>query len=413
MIALVDCNSFYASCERIFDHIVRNSPVVVLSNNDGCIVALTPEVKKLGIKRGQPYFQVKRMLKQHRVMVFSSNYTLYHSISQRIMSILSEYTHQMEEYSIDEAWLNFSKTPGRIDTAIKIRHHILQGVKIPVSIGIAPTKTLAKVANKLSKNSEFGVLELSQQEHIDAALVNLPVGDIWGVGIKLQHALSTRQIYTAAQLRALDLDEARCLRNVTLVRTIRELRGESCIELETIPTPKGIMVKRAFGYKVNNKHEIGEALCKYAAEAAIKLRSSQLVAKQMTIIIETATDDFSIPSRIYNRRITFPYPTDSTIEFNKYALQTFEKIYVKDKYRRAGIFLENLFPKSEMQVQMFGHAKTMTHETLMKVMDGTNLKFGKDVLRLASTGIDRHWLANSALLSQTWTTKWSHIPKVK
>lgn len=413
MIAIVDCNSFYASCERIFDNNVRNSPVVVLSNNDGCIVALTVEVKKLGVKRGQPYFQVKRMLKQHDVMVFSSNYTLYHSISQRIMSVLSEYTHQMEEYSIDEAWLNFNGLSDRVNLALKIRHHILQGIKMPVSIGIAPTKTLAKVANKLSKSSVHGVLELSNQDHIDAALFNLPVGDIWGIRVKLQRALSARNIFTATQLRALDLEEAQRLRNVTLVRTIRELRGEKCIGFETVPVPKRIMVQRAFGYKVFSKHEIGEALCKYAAEAAIKLRSNNLVAKQMTVIIETATDNFSIPSRIYNKRITFPYPTDSTIEFNKHALNTFENIYVKDKYRRAGISLENLFPKSEMPVQMFGLAKSAAHESLMKVIDSTNSKIGKDTLRLASTGITRNWLAGSSFLSKKSTTKWPHIPKVK
>lgn len=237
MIAIVDCNTFYASCERIFRPDLRGKPIIVLSNNDGCVIALTAEAKAIGIKRGAPFFEIRDLIKAKQVKVFSSNFALYHSISERIMAILTDFTPQIEVYSIDEAWLNMDGLDNRLKLALEMRAYILQGVKMPVSIGIAPTKTLAKIANKKGKNLVSGVFELSNPAHIDRILDDYPIEDIWGIGRQLNKKLNSLGIFTAKQLRDADSKQMRKLYNVGLERTVRELRARHALTLKPRPCP--------------------------------------------------------------------------------------------------------------------------------------------------------------------------------
>lgn len=412
MIAIVDCNTFYASCERIFAPQLKTHPIVVLSNNDGCVIALTAEAKALGIKRGAPYFEIRGVIKVGGVKVFSSNYALYHSISQRIMAILAEFSPQIEVYSIDEAWLNMDGLANRMALATQIRAYILQGVKMPVSIGIAPTKTLAKIANKKGKALVGGVFEMSDPAHIERILSDYDIADIWGIGRQLNKKLNQHGIHTALQLRNVDSKLARKIYNVGLERTVRELRGEACIDFETAPLPRMIMVCRMFGHKLYNQADIGEALCKYAAEGAKKLRANGLVAKQMTIFTQMS-GKHGEHIRGYSTRYQFPSATDSTIDFSQFALAGLKQIFRPGKYMRAGIQLDMLTLKSATQFNLFGAAENPKHTAIMGLMDKLNAEYGTDTIGLAAAGIKRGWKMKQKMLSPRSTTRWEDMPKVR
>lgn len=412
MIAIVDCNTFYASCERIFRPDLRGKPIIVLSNNDGCVIALTAEAKALGIKRGAPFFEIRDLIKTKRVNVFSSNFALYHSISERIMAILTDFTPQIEVYSIDEAWLNMDGLANRHALAVEMRQYILQGVKMPVSIGIAPTKTLAKIANKKGKNLVSGVFELSHPAHIDRILHDYPIADIWGIGRQLNKKLNRLGIFTALQLRDADSRHMRKLYNVGLERTVRELRGEACIDFETTPLPRMIMVCRMFGKKLYNQSDIGEALCKYAAEGAKKLRANGLVAKQMTIFTQMS-GKHGERLRGYSTRYQFPSATDSTIDFSQFALAGLRQIFRSGGYVRAGIQLDMLTLKSETQFNLFGSSENSKHTAIMGLIDTLNTEYGSDTIGLAAAGIKRGWKMKQEHLSHRATTCWAEMPKVR
>lgn len=331
-----------------------------------------------------------------------------------MMAIFSEYAPSIEVYSIDEAWLDmsgFDKPNQRYDLACELRSSVLQWIKMPVSIGIAPTKTLAKIANKLSKKMESGVFELVLQPHIDFVLSEFDIGDIWGIGRQLLKKINQHGIYNAKQLRDSDPKWVRTLYNLGLERTVRELRGESCIDFETAPLPRTVMVSRMFGKKIYNKHEIGEALCKYSDHAGRKLRKSNLVAKQMTIFISMATKQGERGIG-YSTRIQFENSTDSTIYFNKFALAALNQIYRPGAYVRAGVFLDHLTLKSETQFNLFSKAETPKHDTIMELMDTLNKRLGSDTIGLAATGINRNWKMKQELLSPYYMTRWNDLPIV-
>lgn len=413
MIAIVDCNSFYASCERIYRPDLRNVPVVVLSNNDGCVIALTADAKAMGIVRGAAFFEVRGLIRAKGIKVFSSNYVLYHSISERIMSILAEFTPQIEVYSIDEAWLNMDGLADRVDLAKQMRATILQWVKMPVSIGIAPTKTLAKIANKIGKKRADGVCELAVPEYIDHVLDGYDIADIWGIGRALNRRLQGHGIYTAKQLRDAPTRWVRKLNSVGLERTVRELRGEPCIDFETAPLRATVMVSRMFGKKLYNKAEIKEALCKYCGHAALKLRKGGLVAKHMTIFIRTTSDDnFRGVSR--SCKFDFDSGTDSTIFLSKMAGQMLDQIFkAGPRYMKAGIMLDGLTLKDQTQFSLFNDAETPKQDLVMSAIDKINTKFGNDKIGLLSAGINREWKMKQEYLSPRYTTRWADMPIVR
>lgn len=412
MLALVDCNSFYASCERIFRPDLINKPIVVLSNNDGCVIALTNEAKKLGISRGAAYFEVKDLIRVRNVALFSSNYTLYHAISERIMDILKTHTTEIEVYSIDEAWLNMDGLPDRHLFAKEIRQDVLLSVKMPVSIGIASTKTLAKIANKIGKKRASGVYELMHQDHIEHTLKQTNVGDIWGVGRQLNKKLQIYGIFTAYDLSNVSDKWVRKLYNVNLARTVRELRGEPCIGFETTPTPKSIVVSRSFGKKLYNENEICVALSNFCNQAAKKLRDNELVAKDFAISISTSAN-FNSNNKRFSCRYCFEDGTDSTILFHKMARRMLKQIFRSQyKYCRAGISLDNLTFKKNTQYNLFSEADKPKHDLIMSTMDLINDKFGKGKLGLLSSGINTE-IQNRKFLSPNYLSEWDELPKTK
>jgi DNA polymerase V len=316
MFALVDCNNFYASCERVFNPRLVGKPIIVLSNNDGCVIARSNESKALGIAMGEPYFKCKELIEKQGVIAFSSNYTLYGDMSARVMETLAQFAPEMEVYSIDEAFLNLDGMPGDLtDYCRKIRNTVRQWTGIPVGIGVAQTKTLAKIANRIAKKSAKanGVLVLDKQKYIDKALSITEVGDIWGIGRQYARHLNAVGVFTALQLR--DMPDTWVRQHLTIagLRTVHELRGLSAIPLELAPAAKkGITVSRAFGHKLKEKDQIKQALITHVTRAGEKLRGQGLLAKHLMVFMHTSPFAQYKPQYGGAKDIALDHPTDYT-----------------------------------------------------------------------------------------------------
>ncbi|MDA3837598.1 MAG: Y-family DNA polymerase [Candidatus Delongbacteria bacterium] len=413
--ALVDCNSFYASCERIFRPDLRDKPIAILSNNDGCIVAMTKEAKELGVTRGEPYFKIPADTRK-KLTVFSSNYSMYGDISHRVMDILAEFSPESEIYSIDESFLDL--TGMNIDLTEygkEIRKKVKWSTGIPVSVGIGKTKTLAKLANHIAKKREKfnGVVDLSSDENIDKYLAMVKVSSIWGVGRKLSAKLERKNIITAKDLKyTSDGWIQRNLGGVTGMRTVWELRGISCIPLDTIPAlNKGIVSSRSFGKSVETLSGLKEAVSSYISIGAKKLRKQKTAASALTVYIKT--NRFKDEPQ-YNNSITYktPYPTSSTIELTEYALNLLERIY-KDgyKYKKAGIMLDGIVPNTAIQYSLFTPDKFNADVDI--ALDTVNKKWGRNALFTASSGINRKWSMRREFVSPRYTTNWNEILKIR
>ncbi|MBN2790793.1 MAG: Y-family DNA polymerase [Candidatus Delongbacteria bacterium] len=413
--ALIDCNSFYASCERIFRPDLRDKPVAILSNNDGCVVALTKEAKELGVTRGEPYFKIDPEIRKN-LSVFSSNYSMYGDISHRVMNILSEFSPETEIYSIDESFLDL--TGMNIDLAEygnTIRKKVKWSTGIPVSVGIGKTKTLAKLANHIAKKLDRfnGVLDLSSEKDIDKYLAMVKVSSIWGVGRKLSMKLERQNIITAKDLKyTSDGWIQRNLGGVTGMRTVWELRGISCIPLDSVPaTNKGIVSSRSFGKPIETLIGLKEAVSSYISIGAQKLRKQKTAASAVTVFINT--NRFKDEPQ-YNNGITYktPYPTSSTIELTEYALNLLERIY-KDgyKYKKAGIMLDGIVPNNAIQYSLFTPEKFSADIDI--TMDAVNKKWGRNTLFTASSGINQKWSMRREFVSPRYTTSWDDILKIR
>lgn len=418
--ALIDCNNFYVSCERVFNPKLKNQPVVVLSNNDGCIVARSNEVKKMGVGMGEPFFKFRQIIESNRVHVFSSNYTLYGDMSGRVMATISQFTPEAEIYSIDEAFLNMSGCDhlnGCDDLtayARTIRATVMQWTGIPISIGIARTKTLAKVANRLAKKSRKtnGVLNLIDSHYLDQALQKIYVWDVWGIGKKHGQRLAEQGILTAKQLRDMSDVHIRKQMGILGVRLVHELRGISCIPMESVPPPrKGIISSRSFGQKVTSVTELQEAVAAYVTEAARKLRSQQSAARLLTVFL--MTNHFSKQDKQYSNRIILhlPVATNDTGELIHYAMVGIKKIFKKGyRYQKAGVMLDELIPDDQVQMHLFDRMHVERRQKLLRVIDRVNSTIGTRTLKYAIQGTAQPWKMKSDLKSPHYTTSWKELP---
>ena len=415
-IALIDCNSFYVSCERLFNPKIRKLPVVVLSNNDGCIISRSNEAKALGIKMGEPYFKARNIIIKNNVQVFSSNYSLYGDISRRVMRTLKRFNSKIEIYSIDEAFLDLSNFSDKDvkDVGKEIRNTVLQWTGIPTSIGIAETKTLSKVANHIAKKQKSGVVSLINIRDLDPILEKVEVRDIWGVGKQLSKFYIKNGIYNAKQLKNASNTWIKKTKNVLSSRTAMELRGVPCIEIETKQAKrKSCCVSRSFGKKVEKLRELKESVTSYCLNAAEKIRSESLVCKSITVFIRTSP--FQNKGIFYSnsKTVDFPIATNNSIEIVKNALTGLDLIY-KDgfKYQKAGIILSGL-SDSEKGNSLFKSTKDDKIKNLMQSIDNTNYRYGRSTISLASAGINKKWSMRRQYSSKIDTADFYSLPMIK
>ena len=415
-IALLDCNSFYVSCERLFNPKIRNKPVVVLSSNDGCIISRSNEAKALGIKMGEPYFKAKNIIVKNNVHVFSSNYSLYGDLSRRVMRTLKRFNSEIEIYSIDEAFLDLSNFPDEeIENVGKeIRDIVLQWTGIPTSIGIAKTKTLSKVANHIAKKTKSGIVSFVGVKDIDPILEKVEVNDIWGVGKQLTKFFVKNGIHNAKQLKNISNAWIKKNSNVLSSRTAMELRGISCIDLETTSSKrKSCVVSRSFAKKVEKLQELQESITGYCLNAAEKIRSESLIAKSITVFIRTSPFQNQFAYYSNSKTIDIPFATDNSIEIVKTALTGLKDIFKNGyRYQKAGIMLSGLSDSQESK-NLFSSIKNDKIKSLMKTIDNTNYKFGRSTLSLASAGINKKWNIKKQHSSKIDTADFNFLPTIK
>lgn len=414
--ALVDCNNFYASCEKLFRPDLKHTPVVVLSNNDGCVVARSREVKALGLKMGAPVFQVRDLIEQHNIACFSSNYALYADMSNRVMTVLEQEAPQVEIYSIDEAFLDLTGIDAVDDVARQIKAKVDQYTGITVGVGIAPTKTLAKLANHAAKAypATGGVVDLTDRERQRRLMALVEIGDVWGVGRRLTKHLQARGLNTALDLADADPKMIRREFSVVLERTVRELNGISCLELESMaPTKQQIVCSRSFGERITQKNELKEALAKYVARAAEKLRQEACLAQVLQVFIRTGV--FNPNERHYSNSasVKLSAPCDDTRAFLAAMEPLFESIYRPGfRYAKAGVMLTDFYQPNTYQTDLFHPEEDRERsKNLMGVLDKINRQ-GRGHLFFAAQGITPQWSMKREFLSPAYTTNWNSLPKV-
>ena len=408
-IALVDANNFYVSCERVFEPRLRGRPVVVLSNNDGRIVARSNEAKALGIGMGAPLFKIQHVIEAYGVAVYSSNYTLYGDMSRRVMEALREFTPEVEVYSIDEAFIGLGHERGEslVNCGVEIRKKVRQWTGIPLSIGIAQTKTLAKLANRLAKESPQtqGVLDLTGAADQLEALEQTPVEQVWGVGPAYSKLLKRAGITTARKLREADRRWIRQRMTIVGARIVEELRGVRCLPLKpSLPAKKCITCSRSFGMPVERLDELREAVACYTSRAAERLRRGRLAAKVITVFINT---NAFAPEPQYGNSITYEmaYASDTTSELLKWALNGVEEIYRAGyRYKKAGVMLSHLVPAGQLSLRLFDDDKFERSRRLMSSMDQVNKRCGRDTVRFAIAQPDARWKTKFLQRSPRYTT---------
>lgn len=418
MFGLCDANNFYASCERVFNPSLIGRPVVVLSNNDGCVIARSNEAKKLGIEMGAPYFQIKQLARRGNVAVFSSNFVLYGDMSRRVMGLLKKFVPATEVYSIDEAFLDFT---GMDETKLdELGHKIASTVKrytgIPVSIGIAPTKTLAKIASKLCKQYPKlnGCCFMHRPQDIEKVLRKFPIEDVWGVGRRYAKMLKANGVDTAWDFTQLTPEWVRKRMSVVGLRMWKELRGEACIGFEQAPADKKqIATTRTFAHDIDDFGELHQSVVQYAVACAEKLRQQNSVCGEIVVFILTNRHKDNIPQHYESRLVRLSVPTDSTLELTKYASGLLRQIYRKGyAYKRAGVILSDISSKKGTQRDMFDTTDRDKHDRLMKTVDGLNASFGRHKIVPAAAGM-KFFRMNREHLSKKFTTDWENIIRVK
>jgi DNA polymerase V len=416
--ALIDGNNFYVSCERVFNPKLEGKPVVVLSNNDGCAVARSQEVKVLGVKMAAPWFQFKDLARKHQIIALSSNYTLYADMSNRMMSVIGTFSPNQEIYSIDECFLGLDGFQQDLTTyGQEIRQKVRLWTGIPVCIGIGSTKTLAKLANHVAKKrTEWnGVCDLGtlSEPALNELLSSIEVGEVWGIGPRLRDKITTMGITTVQALKQADPALLRRRFSVVVERTVMELRGISCLELEEVAPPKQqIMCSRSFGTPVLDLNELREAITSYATRVAEKLRRQNSEAGALHVFITTSPFREKDPQ--YGKGMTIPLPeaTSDTLKLVKAALWGLKHIYRPGyRYAKAGVMLMELAPETNRQQTLFtDEVKINTASRRMAALDLINRKMGKDSLFLASAGIDKQWRMNQGNNSPCYTTNWDELP---
>jgi len=420
-IALVDCDNFYVSCERVFNPWLKDRAVVVLSNNNGCIVARSPEAKALGIPMGAPFFQYNKLIQNHNVKVYSSNYALYGDMSKRVMETLKCFSPHVEIYSIDEAFLDLTgfSNQSLTEYGTLIRNTIKQHTGIPVTIGIAPTKVLAKIATRIAKKDKTlkGVFDISNHPEIDDLLKTIAVEYIWGIGKQYTKLLNTQGILTAKDLKYASPKWIQKHLTIVGLKILKELNAEPCIPLEELPpAKKGIICSRSFGKPIETLEAISEAISEYVSRASHKLRAQNFAASFLQVYV--STNPFK-PEPQYANAITstFLTPTAFTPKLIRQARECVKQIFRSGyQYQRAGVFLGGITPKETIQLSLFSTLDPQERNKkteLMATLDKVNKRWGSNSLQFASQGIKKPWKMNQSFISPHYTTRWQEIPMVR
>lgn len=419
-IAISDSANFYVSAERIFDPALKNVPVIVLSNNDGCAVARSDEAKALGIKMGEPLHLLRDKIKAHGVKVFSSNYTLYGDISRRVVEVYEDFTPNVEIYSIDECFLDFGGFKDRTEHARAMRREVLKRIGVPVRVGIAPTKTLAKCANDIAKKNPIfaGVLDMMDDTLADWLLPMVPVGDIWGIGRKTDAKLRQLGIRTASDLRAMPLRQARAVGTVVLERTVLELQGEPCLAFDDVePQRKGMAVTRSAGQPMTDFDTVFQAVSAHVTRAAEKLRQHGLVAGTLTVFFHTNRHRKDRPQYAGSRSTRIMPMSCDTFELVRAARRCAEAAWPKGQaakfgFTKAGVMLDDLLPIEDRPRTLFDAPRSKNGDA-MRALDQINDRFGKKTMVLASEGMKRPWQLRADHRSPCYTTRLSDLPIVR
>ncbi|MEC5218777.1 DNA polymerase V [Actimicrobium sp. GrIS 1.19] len=418
-IALVDCNNFYCSCERVFRPDLETTPVLVLSNNDGAVVARSNETKALGVKMGEPWFKVKELAKKHGIVAFSSNYALYACLSNRVMQMLSDFSPVQEVYSIDESFLDLTGFTDVTERAYRIRKTVLQNTGITVCVGIASSKTLAKLANHVAKKhpNSRGVFDFNRLSvrQVDSVLSNLEIGEVWGIGRKLNASLNHDGIETVLQLRDADAPRLRARYDVVMAKTIRELRGEPCIELEEVaPAKQQIVCSRSFGQCVTDIDDLQEALTHFMGNAAGKLRAQKSVASMVQVFI--LTDRFRAEDPQYCPSVSLPLitATADTLTLCSWAAAGLRSIFKAGfRYKKAGVILSEFGPEGMGQADLFAPRDEPDRLALMATLDGLNARFGRGTVKVSGERPSGRWKMTSDRKSPAYTTNWDEIARCR
>ncbi len=415
--ALIDCNSFYASCEKVFSPRLENKPVVVLSNNDGCVISRSKEAKEIGIKMGEPAFHMTDIIEKNNVAVFSSNFALYGDMSNRVMEILNNFSSDIEIYSIDEAFLEISGMNIKDYEAYghKIRNTVLQWTGIPVSVGISTTKTLAKVANHLAKKHDAfnGVMDLTNSNDFEKALKLTPVNDIWGIGWQFSKFLKEQNILNALDLSKMNDSWIRKHLHIVGLRTVEELRGKPCISMESNPPgKKGITHSRSFGTAVTEYSILEEAVSTFTSRCAEKLRKQNSYVTVITVFVMTNrfSDD---PKYVNFKTLHITTPTNNTPELIEHAAKLLKLLFKKGyRYKKAGVMFTELIPATHEQLSFWDNIDRSKQKKIMPVLDRITATMGKDVVKYAIQGTHRRWKLRQEKLSKKFTTKWDELLEI-
>lgn len=419
--ALVDVNNFYVSCERVFAPKLEHCPVVVLSNNDGCVIARSEEAKTLGIKMGAPFFKIGYLTEKENLAVFSSNYSLYGDMSLRVMEALNSFSPEVEIYSIDEAFLNIEakaedklSNQSFIETGIEIRSKIRKWLGLPVSVGIAANKTLAKLANRIAKKSNLGVFELENEKQINEILMETTINDVWGIGYNSAKKLKSLGIQNAFQLKNLDRRHARKLLTVVGARIVEELNGKICLPLELAPPPKkSITCSRSFGCLVERFEYLSEALDYYLIRASEKMRKQKLAANAVTVFL--GTNRFAkTPQYSNSLTIKLANATNSTRELRDWTRKALKQIYKPGYfYKNAGVILQGLQPETAETIRLYDQKNYEKEKRLMTALDKISDKFGKDKIHFGARRSVERWQMKAEMKSRGYTTSLKEVLRVQ
>ncbi len=416
-IALVDCNNFYVSCERIFRPDLRDVPVVVLSNNDGCAVSRSNEAKVLGVRMGQPWFECKALAEEHGILALSSNYALYADMSNRVMSILASYAPRQEVYSIDESFLDLSGVPKLRELSYEMRERVLRWTGIPVCVGIGQTKTLAKLANHVAKKHprSKGVFNYNNLNDAQQAklLSQITVDEVWGVGRKIAKRLALHGIQTVQELREAHTPTLRSEFGVVMEKTQRELQGISCIDLEEhVSVKKQIISSRSFGKPITELAVVQDALSVFVANATAKLRAQGGQAALVQVFLQTNRFKPEEPQYNPSMAVPLPQPTNDSLVINRWVQHVAGLLWREGyNYKKAGIMLADISPISMVQGDLL-EPVTTSDTRLMKAIDGLNSRFGRGTVKVSTGGMREEWGMRQERKSPNYTTDWKSIPSV-
>ena len=413
MIGLADCNNFYVSCERVFKPHLKNKPVLVLSNNDGCVIARSNEAKALGIKMGQPVFKIRHLINKKNVELFSTNFPLYGDFSSRVMDILKSEVKKVEVYSIDEAFLDFSDFAS-IDRAIFIKKKIEKWTGIPISIGLGHTKSLAKIANHIAKKHTSKGVFMMEGDLTQRVLSNFPVEDLWGIGRRYGKMLKYFGVYTALDFKNLPSDWIKKNLSVNGLRIQKELKGEKCYDIQLVNKPKkNICTSRSFSSEISDPILLSETISNFTSLAAFKLRKQKGCCKKITVFLNTNRFKKNNGQHYPSVTLNFSTATNDSIEVSSMAIKALNIIYRKGfMYKKAGVILQDIVSQKEVQASLFDNINRPKRKSLMSSLDKINMLIGHDTVRLASQGFQSRWRHKKEKMSPCYTTQFSDVLKI-